>query len=284
MYDATVSVYDAIQDRITEVITIDGVTGHQEFHVSGLQLDARHDKLSIIANAGAAFDTFGADVSGTNYLVQYDLRTRKVEWKSNLTAVSQGAYGGFQDVEHDAAGNSFVIGSYPSSIVKVSADGKKAEAWYTIANTKTTVSGFSGIAAFNDGRTALVNDDGGRIFVFDLTAKKGTPVHLPLQAGAEPISNNTDASYLPALYKNTVYLVSDDAFGTIVLRSHNNWKTAEKLGVIPNAYAGQAFTTATVQIGDRLYVLSGFFLDNPHTRADFPLYDITDDVNKLLQQ
>ena len=42
-------------------------------------------------------------------------------WRVNLTALSGGRYGGFNDVAHDGAGNTFVCGTFPSSIVKVGA-------------------------------------------------------------------------------------------------------------------------------------------------------------------
>lgn len=289
LFNRTVSVYDAIQNRVTEVITIDGITDNPKLHVSGVQVDTRHDKLSIMANAGAAFDTSGADISGDNFLIQYDLRTKTIEWKVNLTPISGGTYGGFQDIEHDAAGNCFVIGTFPSSIIKVSADGQTAVAWYVERNTNQTVHGYSGVVSFNHGRNLLVNDnEHGQIFRFDTLATSGQPTHVPLQTGAEPIGFNFDASYLPTLYQGTVYLISDNELGTIVLRSRDGeWKTAEKLGVVANAYGAQGGSaTATVQIASRIYVVTEFFVDqglgHSLNRTEFPLYDITDDVNRLL--
>lgn len=289
LFRASVSVYDARTNLVTNTISIDGITGHPEMHISGVRVDGRHDKLSIIANAGAAFDTAGQVISGDNFLVQYDLGSGRVEWMKNLTAVSNGVYGGFQDVEHDSAGNSFVIGTFPSSIIKVSADGQNAIPWLVAANTSHNVQGYAGIAAYNRGRNVLVNDDErGQILRFDTTAEHGQLIHVPLQSGAEPIGRALDGSYLPSLYDGTVYLVSDNDLGTIVIRANDReWTTAQKLGVIPNAYASEGgSTTASVQIGDRIYVVTEFFVDaqpgNALNRTLFPLHDITDDVNKLL--
>lgn len=289
MFNGTVSVYDAQENRITDVITISGVTGDPKFHVSGVRVDSRHDKLSIIANAGDAFDTAGQVITGDNFLVQYDLRTKQIDWRRNLTAVSNGIYGGFQDVQHDAAGNSFVIGTFPSSIIKVSSNGHTATPWFVEANTSHTVHGYSGIASYNNGHDILVNDnERGQIVRFDLGAKQGKPIPVKLQPGAEPIGKNLDGSYLPPLYEGTVYLVSDNELGTIVIRSRDRqWRTAEKLGVVPNVYQSQGgSTTASVQIGNRIYVITEFFIDQQpgHSlnRTVFPIYDITDDVNQLL--
>ncbi len=289
LYNSTVSVYDAIENRVTEVITLPGITNVPAFHVSGVQVDTAHDKLTISANTGAAFDTAGVDISGTNLIVQYDLATRAVEWQQNLTAVSKGLYGGFQDMEHDAAGNSFVIGTYPSSIVKISADGKTAEPWIVASGTNSTVHGYTGIAAFNQRRNVLVTDgERGQVLRFDLAAARGEPVRVPLQDGAEPIGADLDGAYLPPLYKDTVLLVSDNTLGTIVVRSQDGqWESAERVGVVPNALgAVGGFATATVQIADRIYAVTEFFGDNAPgqslNRTAFPIYDITDDINTLL--
>ncbi|OAQ99603.1 hypothetical protein LLEC1_08117, partial [Akanthomyces lecanii] len=141
LYKNTVTVYDAAENRVTNVINLPGITDVAAFHVSGVQIDKRHDKLTISANTGAAFDTLGADLSGTNFIVQYDLASNKIEWQNNLTVLSKGLYGGFQDIEHDAAGNSFV-----------------AEPWFLERGANQTTNGFSGIAAINDGAAVLVPD------------------------------------------------------------------------------------------------------------------------------
>lgn len=46
-------------------------------------------------------------------------------YKLNLTAITEGKYGAFQDVEQDPNGNVFVVGTYPSSILKVGKNGKE---------------------------------------------------------------------------------------------------------------------------------------------------------------
>ncbi|PMB67643.1 Major allergen Mal f 1 [Beauveria bassiana] len=289
LYKNTVTAYNAAEDRVDKIITIDKISGVPAFHVSGVQRDVLHDKLTISANAGAAFDTNGADVSGDNVLVQYDLVRGEVEWTKNLTSVSNGQYGGFQDVEHDKDGNSYVIGTFPSSIVKVTADGKTATEWFRGDATNTTIHGFTGIAAYNGARNVLVADgERGQIVRFDLAADKGVPVHVPLQAVEEPIGANLDGAYLPPLYKDTVLLVSDSARGTIVLRSQDGkWESAEKLGEVANALGAEGGSSVTtVQIADRIYAVTDWFGDNSPeiglNRTAFPFHDITDAINKLL--
>ncbi|PMB69303.1 Major allergen Mal f 1 [Beauveria bassiana] len=288
LYESVVSVWDPAKNEILEVIELPDISHNAASHVSGVQVDVKHDKLTIAANAGAAFDTSGVDISGTNFLVQYDLTKREVEWKRNLTEISKGVYGGFQDMEHDPEGNSFVIGTFPSSIIKVSANNSKAEPWFVDVGKNTTVHGFTGIAAFNEGRNILVSDnERGQILRFDTSAEKGEPVVVTLKSGTEPIGSDLDGAILPSIYENKVFLVSDDILGTIVLRSEDNWETAEKVGVVPNRLGSvNGFATATVQIVDRIYAVTEWFLDNAPggslNRTSFPFYDITDDINKLL--
>ncbi|EGX94116.1 hypothetical protein CCM_02387 [Cordyceps militaris CM01] len=287
LYNSTVSVYDATTNNVTELISFDKISGVPAFHVSGVQRDRRHDMLTVSANAGAAFDTSGENVSGTNLIVQYNLAKKRVEWTQNLTAVSNGAYGGFQDIEHDAAGNSFVVGTFPSSIIKITADGKTPKLWFGPSGTNTTAHGFTGIAAFNDARSALVPDgQTGQVVRFDLTAETGEPVTVTLDS-TEAIGKDLDGGYLPPLFKDTVFLVSDNALGTIVLKSEDQWKTAKKVGVVPNPLGTEnGFHVATVQIVDRIYAVTEWFLDNTPevalNRTAFPFVDITDSINKLL--
>ncbi|KAK5988374.1 Trichothecene biosynthesis protein 14 [Cladobotryum mycophilum] len=289
LFNATVSTYDVRQKRVIDVITIPGISENPKFHVSGVQVDVARDLLSIVANAGTAFDTAGQDISGDNVLVQYDLHQQRIVWRQNLTAVTKGLYGGFQDVEHDTFGNTFVMGTFPSSIIKISTDGKTATPWFVETNTKTTVHGFSGIATHETGNFLLVADnEKGQILRFDTGAAKGTPELVVLQGGVEPIGKDLDCAYLPPLFRGTVLLVVDNALGVIVIRSKDGkWEKAEKLGAIANAYLNDGgLSTAVVELGGRIYVSTEFFGDTApaHSlnRTQFPLYDITDEVKKLL--
>ncbi|OAA67467.1 Six-bladed beta-propeller, TolB-like protein [Cordyceps fumosorosea ARSEF 2679] len=296
LYNSTVTVYDAAKNDVTNVLTFDGITNEKAFHISGVQRDDKHDMLTISANAGAAFDTQGGDISGSNMLLQYNLTAGALAWQKDLTLTSNGVYGGFQDMEHDAAGNAFVIGTFPSSILKVSADGNTVDEWFVSNKTGVTPKphGFTGIAKFDDSRRVLVTDgETGQLLKFDLAAPKGVPVVVPI--GDEKIGADLDGAYLPPLHKNTVLLVSDNTLGTVVLRSKDgNWDAAERLGVVPKPAADtEGFAVATVQIADRIYAVTEYFGDAPDPknatdtrtllREDYPWYDITDDVQKLLK-
>ncbi|KAH6963071.1 hypothetical protein DER45DRAFT_101735 [Fusarium avenaceum] len=291
LYNATAVAWDPYQNKILHTFEAPGLSGDPLLHASGVRVDPL-DRLSVIIDAGASFDTAGQNTSGDNFLVKYDLRDNSLLWQTNLTKVTGGVYSGYQDSECDEAGNTFVLGTFPSSLIKVSADGKSAIPWYLVEPANHTIHGFSGIVHKDD---FLVIDDNtdGQLYRFDIRASKGKPVHIPMSkdgsSDSEPIGQNLDGIHLPQLYAGTVLLVSDNVNGTVVLRSSNGkWESAENLGTIPNPLVSQGgFTVASVQISDSLYAVSEFFGDAVDgvqgNRTAFPLRDITKEVEALLR-
>lgn len=284
VFNGTFSTYDPRTNKVIRVTPIPGIFGNLEFHTSGIQVDSKRDLLYIIAGPGAVWETSGKDISGDSFLIQYDLAAQKFNYFSNLTSVANGLYSGHQDIAQDCFGNSYVVGSYPSSILKVSKDGKTITPWYVESGTATTVHGYSGIASSANGRFIIVSDsEKGQLLRFDTEAPKGIPIHIPLQAGAEPIGESLDGGYLPALFHDTVFLATDNVLGTVVIQSKDGWKSAQKVGVIPNTLASAKGTpTATVEIRGRIYVVTDFFGDATRNRTDFPLIDITDKIKNFL--
>ncbi|KAK2598053.1 hypothetical protein QQS21_005830 [Conoideocrella luteorostrata] len=295
LYNCSVAVYDPLQNRVVETIKFPGLSGNPSFHASGIQVDPL-GRLSVIINAGVAFDTSGKNISGDNFLVKYDLKKKLLSFKSNLTAVTNGVYGGYQDVEHDSCGNSFVVGTFPSSIIRVSANGQPATPWFLSRNTNSTKKGLTGLAA--KGSILLASDEeGGRLLRFDMRAAQGVPIVVQIGNNGQnssSIGQSLDGIYLPARFGGKILLVSANGAGTVVLRSRDGaWRSAEKLGVIPNPFLQQGgSTTASVQMGEKIYSLTEFFADTsskiPGTlagnRTEFPLHDITSAVEKLLNQ
>ncbi|KAK2032384.1 hypothetical protein LX32DRAFT_555422 [Colletotrichum zoysiae] len=291
LYNATVAVWDPSANSIVDTIAMTGLSFDPLLHASGVRRDPL-DRLSIIVDAGAAFDTSGQDISGDNFLVKYDLGSRRELWRRNLTAVTAGVYGGFQDTAHTADGTTFALGTYPSSIIRVSADGKDAAAWYLRTPPDHTVHGLSGLVTSPDGRSLLVVDNSdGQLYRFDISAAEGTPVRVPL-SGAAAIGTALDGVSLPSRYGGTVILVSDDAAGTVVLRSRDAaWNEAEVLGTVPGLPSAEgAASVTTVQIGGSVYAVSEWFADDKvagtlaGNRTEWPLIDITAKFDALLGQ
>lgn len=296
LFNSSVAVYDpfATPPKITEIIEFPGITGRADVHASGLTWDKRTGLLSIIMNSPAPFITGGQDVSGDNFLIKYDPSSHRALWTVNLTATTRGVYGGAQEVEHDARGNTYVVGTYPSSILKVDKKGRRVTPWYLspLIPTTTTTRGYSGLAATGD--ILLANDNnggnGGEIHRFDMRDATGRPRVVPRTPNV--FLPNSDSIYLPPKYQGTVLLVAINTVGIVVLRSRDGtWRTAEHRGTVANdlAFAGPgAIVPTAVQIGDSLYMVELFFAGqivpgtNAGNRTSFPMYDITAQVEALL--
>lgn len=284
------AVYDPYRDSVVDIIAFDGITHNPSLHIGGVQVDARTRLVSVVVDAAAAFNTAGSDISGDNFVIKYDPAKKQVVWNKNVTAVTNGRYGGFQDVEHDPRGNTYAVGSFPGTIVKIDPEGSAVEPWFLPQQIVPSKMGFSGLAAKGDILLANNNEDR-QIYRFDMRDDKGRPELVPRAPNAT--LDATDAIYLPPRYDGKVLLVAESAKGITVLRSKDgSWKTAEHLGTVPNSSpaAQGGIVTAPVQIGDNLFMIEEFFIDTPvsgstaGSRTSFPMVDITSEVELLLRK
>lgn len=301
LFNASVAVFDPYENAITESITFPGLSGDPSLHLGPAAPDPS-GRLTILLDAAAAFSTNGQDVSGSNILIKYDFNAKQVVWQLNLTAeVTQGRFGGYQDVAHDKNENVYVVGTFPGTILRVDKDGNGLKGWFLPADlTNTTVAGFGGIESIPAQDILLVNNNAdGQLYRFDGVSGSatGTPV-LVSRTGtngtgqAAPLGFS-DAILLPAKYNSTVLLVAEDAVGVTVLRSKDGkWMSAETLGTVsnnvPEAMGGQM--PASVQIGpNKIFMVEEFFADSPlvagtnaGNRTSFPMVDVTAQVDALL--
>ncbi|KAK0732115.1 hypothetical protein B0H67DRAFT_479299 [Lasiosphaeris hirsuta] len=289
LFNASFGIYDAYQDKL-DVISFPGSSLVKEFHVGGVAWDKHSGLASVIVGQGNAFETSGANISGDNFIKKYDPRTRKFLWSLNVTALTKGVYGGFNDITHDAAGNTYFCGTFPSSILKVDPQGTTVVPWYLPETVNHTIRGYSGIAIH--GNTIITLDSlTGKFFRFDATAATGTPIPVP-HTPDEPIIRG-DAIRLPLKYGGKVLLVAQNTRGVAVLRSKDaSWTSVEYLGLIPTdpSLPLGALTTSATQIGDHIYAVTDWFADPvvPGTvagnKTSFPMVDITGKIDELLGQ
>lgn len=290
MFNASVAVYDPYKDEVVDIISFDGITHNPSLHIGGVQVDPYTKLVSIVVDAAAPFNTGGQDVSGDNFIIKYDAIKKQILWNKNITTVSNGEYAGFQDIEHDSRGNTYIVGSFPGTVLKVDREGSDVVPWYLPEHIVQTRLGFSGLAA--TGNVLLSNNNEDRqIYRFDMRTDEGTPLIVPRSPNTTLAMS--DAIYLPPKYKGKVLLIAENSKGITVLRSKDgSWKSAEHLGTVPNdsqaAHGGTV--TASVQIGDNIYMVEEFFTDPPVSgstagnRTSFPLVDITSQVEGLLKK
>ncbi|KAF2869738.1 hypothetical protein BDV95DRAFT_576163 [Massariosphaeria phaeospora] len=288
LLNASLGIYDPYTST-HKTIEFAGISHNPAFHLGAVAAD-RNGHISLIANPANAFPSLGKDISGTNWLIKYDPTTDSVLWKTNLTETSQGVYGGFQDIEHDPNGNLFVVGSLPGSLLRVDRSGKEVRPWYLPDTIVQTELGMGGIAAL--GWLLLAQGDAsGKIWRFDMKADKGVPYPIPVSGNHT--FGTSDAIYLPPKYSGTVLLVAEAKLGISVFRSKDaKWDAAEYLGLVPRPSSLENGTdvVAPVQIAESVYMLVEQFgdqgLNGPNTagnRTEFPFFDISSEVGRLLQ-
>ncbi|KAM0123563.1 hypothetical protein ACHAO1_011265 [Botrytis cinerea] len=293
LYNGTMSIIDPYKSAVVDIIEFSGISHTPGLFVSGLEIDTRTGLVAILANSGAAFVTqpAGSDISGPNFVLLWDPITKKELWRINLTDTSKGVYGGFADVELDPTGNVYVNGMFPGTIMKLNKCGRdevpNVEEWFLSQPRNTSIDGFGGLVA-KDWTLLTHNNADGQLLKFDMRSSVGTPVAIPMTPNT--IFLDSDASYLPPKYNNTVWLIAGGP-GIRVLRSKDGqWNAAEFLGTVEKSSLGllpNHLATAVVQIGQGLNMLTvhtgdGVDAVSGGNRTAFPFIDITDQVEKLL--
>ncbi|KAI0426035.1 hypothetical protein F5Y09DRAFT_351656 [Xylaria sp. FL1042] len=256
LYNASVVVYDPYKASVVSTIEFPNITRTPPFHIGGVAWDPysdSRDEITILVDAAPAHETAGRDVSGDNYLLRYSATQRRTLWFTNLTALSRGRYGGPQDIEHDSAGNTYVLGTYPGTLMRVSSRTGIASEWFVPSGSNRSghdaidhaIAGFTGLAAVKNGDSdsdsssstlLLVTDArnhsaaGGALYSFDMSAPKGSPKRVPIaypdspgaggvQVQVNPVIRPGDAIYLPRKYGGAVLLIAEHDAGVSVLRS-----------------------------------------------------------------
>jgi hypothetical protein len=286
LWNSTVGVYDPYAERYIETLEFEGITRNPEFHFGGIVVNQRTGVLSIVVDAGAAFNTAGQDISGTNWIMQFDPKTREVLYQFNLTSLSKGRYGGPQDVELDPEGNTYTVWTFSSAITKTDKRGRTTE-WYVRQPFNHTQWGYSGLAA-KYWMLLVPDEESGTLFRFDLRKDEGVPKRIPVSPDFRLVL--PDAAHLPRKYNDTVLLVAQLFNGTAVFESKSGkWDKAEYKGTVSTPTAGWV-NTAVLQVGSSIYmVTTPPFTEDPivpgqlaGNRTDFPFQDITREVDALL--
>ena len=285
LYNATTAIYDPVKQQVVEIITYPGITHNPKQHCGGVRWDGYSNQFYALSDAGDAFDTDGEDIAGNNILIKYDRGIHRELWRKNLTELTQGRYGGYQDLDMDNCGNLFIIGTYPSSILRIDADGGQLTTWYGPTTSNTTVKGVTGIAKFGN-KFLAPEASSGKLLKFDMGDEKGVPMEVNLEGGN---LLGSDAAHLPPIYDNKILLVAVHptlSSGIAVVESRNGqWDDARYLGEVPDSVAG-TLTSVAFSLNDRIYMDAGLYLDSPNkagNETQFPMVDITEQVAAIVR-
>ncbi|KAM7192567.1 hypothetical protein V8F20_008776 [Naviculisporaceae sp. PSN 640] len=301
VFNATFPIYDPYTRTVQKIHEYPGVSYTETYHIGGVAWDPYTNLYTILTDPAAPWvpDAFGVNVSGTHLLMKYNPDTDQTLWTLNISETTQEKYGGFQDIETDSKGNTYVVGTFPGTILRADKHGRSIKPWYLPPPPfpPTTQKGFSGLAHVKDSNILLSADGDGQLYRFDTNLPIGIPIKVPITP--QVLYNDLDAIYLPPKYDGSILLVSSWLSGTQVLRSKDKkWKKAEYLGTVPNPPGGngEGIQVATVQLGPntekggRIFVVFGFF-DTPFVpgtvagpRRLFPMPDITEEVEKLVRK
>ncbi|KAK4236412.1 hypothetical protein C8A03DRAFT_45591 [Achaetomium macrosporum] len=308
VWNATAVRYNPYTNTVESILEFPGISHTGSLHIGGVAWDPYFNKvkgeegktrhvISILVNSARPWATDGRDITGERGLIKYDVGRGEVLWEVNVTDVSRDRYGGFQDIERDRWGRTYIVGTWPGTILRVGRDGHGLREWL-VPDPLPAIpqKGYSGLAVVREtgGDTMLAVDGDGRLYRFDLREDqdRGTPVNVPIRP--EVLYNDTDAIYLPPMYGGRVLLVASLFSGIQVLRSKDrSWKTAEYLGTIPiptgRLYERANVVVASVQMGSSSVfmvlgwndpLVSGIV---PGNRTQFPFPNITAKIDALLK-
>ncbi|PGH23486.1 hypothetical protein AJ80_02440 [Polytolypa hystricis UAMH7299] len=208
-----------------------------------------------------------------------DLTTKRVLSQTNLSTAGQGLYAGYADAMPAADGNTYVVGSYVSNIIRVTPSRELSTFYVQHPLGPPREYGYTGLA--NLGNFLIANDNpSGQLVKFDVRDNQGTPVVIP-QDPYHKFSTSNMMDF-PSKYRNTILLAAENQAES----TDAQWDSAEFLGFIPSVVKG-TFATAARQMADRIYIvalpLDGETIYVSGHSSEFLLQDITDALDTVLK-
>lgn len=298
-YNSTVLVYDPY-DKTYEILTFDGITNTDPFHISGVDYDASTQHMLFSANSGTPFVATGANMSGANYVIRWDTNAHSVAYQADLAPFAAAlptaadgsglSAGGFQDFASDARGNAYVPTCFHvPAIARITPSGDVSP-WYVGAPVPATT-GADGTASYpylflgvvHDAAAAQLVVAASHLGVFQTFAlgdgegegecEDATPAPVP--ANVTMRGRPADGSYPglgcdgllnPARYGGRVLLCSELPLQGITLwATTDGFASVDYLGLVPDNSTADIATwgspTATVEIGRTLYISHEYFHD-----------------------
>lgn len=293
-FNASVLVYDPYASTY-ELLTFDGITNTDPYHVSGIDYDASTGSILISANSGNPFVSSGSDMTGANQVIRYDTNTNSVAYTADLAdftaqlALGNETGGGYQDFAEDPSGNVYVPSVFHvPSIAKITKDGS-VSSWYIGEPSTSSAYIYLGIIYHEASNKLIITAPYLGIFVsFDVSSDCPAPTNITMNSrpadGSYP-GLECDGLINPARYNRDILLCSENGLQAITLwATTDNFASVEYIGQVVDNSTTEIATwgspTATVEIGNTIYISNEFFhdlneFDVAGNRSSFPFVDAT---------
>lgn len=293
-FNASVLVYDPYTSSY-DIITFDGITDTDPYHVSGIDYDASTGSILISANSGNPFVTSGADMTDANKVIRYDTETNTIVYTADLAdfsaqlAAGNQTGGGFQDFAEDPSGNAYVPNVFHvPAIAKVTKDGS-VSSWYIGEPSTSSSYIYLGIIYHEATNKLIVTAPYLSTFVsFDIGSDSPTPTNVTMND--RPVDGSypgleCDGLINPARYKRGVLLCSENGIQAITLwATIDDFSSVKYIGRVADNSTTDIATwgspTAIVEIGNAIYISNEYFhdmneFDVAGNRSSFPFVDAT---------
>ncbi|KAF4778486.1 hypothetical protein HER10_EVM0005685 [Colletotrichum scovillei] len=301
-FNSTVLVYDPYKATY-DILSFDGITGVDPYHVSGIDYDATTQSILISANSGEPFVTSGSNMTGGNKVIRWDTNTNSAAYTVDLAdftsklAINNSTGGGYQDFAEDKEGNTYVPSVFHvPAIAKITKDGELSS-WYIGEPSSSSKYMYLGII-FHEASNKLVITAPylGTFLSFDVGSSSPAPTNVsmtwPADGSYTASDLECDGLLNPARYNRDVLLCSENGLQAITLwASKDGFASVEYIGKVMDNSTTDIATwgspTATVQIQNSIYISHEYFhdlneFDVAGNRSTFPFVDATADFDKLV--
>lgn len=300
-FNASVLVYDPYTSSY-DILTFDGITDTDPYHISGIDYDASTGSILISANSGEPFVTSGSNMTGANKVIRYDTNTNSVAYTADMAsfsaqiAIGNETGGGFQDFAEDTCGNSYVPTVFHvPSVAKITKDGT-VSAWYVGEPTTSSSYTYLGVI-YHEATNKLVVTAPylGSFVTFDVGSDSPAPTNVTMNGrpadGSYP-GLECDGLINPTRYGGDILLCSENGLQAITLwATSDNFTTVDYIGQVVDNSTTEIATwgspTASVEIGNTIYISNEYFhdlneFDVAGNRSSFPFVDATAEFDAVV--
>lgn len=288
-----VIVYDPYSGHVVRVVEIPDIAHNTDYYISSVHWDFYTGLWTFLATSRRAGETHGADVSGDNYVIKYDVYKNAFVWKVNLKTLTS-KIGGCYGLETDFEGNTYVACTDGNTIIRILFDGQFPKTWWP-EHVDPIDQAIRGLAAVPDSSRLLTHNGEGLIGALDMTTEFGQ--RLPdWLANTNMMIPDVQGITLPPKYRSHVCLLTSPTQGVQVVEAMGwLWQTEDYLNhrhavqhtftVIPPPPAIAAengYPSDTVQVGSNS-IFTLFEYKDGHKNGDESVWHF-EDITQAIEQ